>query len=290
MLINPISYPGNKNKLLKEIIPLFPNNYNSMVDVFCGSGVVGANASCVNLYCNDNNPFTIQVLKYFYGQCSKSIIADMETIIAQYGLTYSRTKPKGFYIEHKHEGLSLYNKQGYNKLKDDYNKDKDIRKLVALLIYGFNHYLRFNADGIFNVPVGKVDFSNSIYNNMISFVDGIKTKSISFSTLDFTDKRLYQDTEAFYYFDPPYSITTAPYNSSWSSQDDEQLFSLIDGLHARNSLFAMSNVMLSNGKENLLLKEWAKKYNTHLLKRQYRNANYQKKNVTDSIEVLITNY
>ena len=48
--------------------------------------------------------------------------------------------------------------------------------------------------------------------------------------------------------------------------------------------------LLPDGKENSLLKEWSKKYTTLILKRQYRNANYQKKNITDTIEVLIKNY
>jgi len=39
-----------------------------------------------------------------------------------------------------------------------------------------------------------------------------------------------------------------------------------------------------------MLKEWAKKYHIERLRRQYRNANYQKVNITDSIEVLIRNY
>ena len=160
-------------------------------------------------------------------------------------------------------------------------------KLVVLLIYGFNHYLRFNK---FNVPVGKVDLSNSIYKNLKAFVEGIKTKDIHFSNLDFRNPELYSKEESFYYFDPPYLITTAPYNNHWSVETEKELLSLLDRLNFENKKFALSNVILSNGKENLLLKEWSKKYNIVFLNRQYRNANYQKKNITDTIEVLIKNY
>ena len=290
MIVNPIAYPGNKNKLLKELIPLFPNKIDAFVDVFCGSGVVGVNSAAQTIHCNDNNSYTIEVLQYFYRQPFVTIIEQLEQIITDYHLTYSRTKPRGTYIEYKHEGLSLYNKEGYNKLKADYNLHHTTDKLVALLIYGFNHYLRFNSNGKFNVPVGKVDLSQSIYNNLQNFVNGIKSKNILTSTYDFRDARLYQDQYAFYYFDPPYLITTAPYNSHWGLDEENDLLQLLDHLNSENKHFALSNVFLSNGKENKLLKMWAEQYNIHYLKRQYRNANYQKINITDTIEVLITNY
>lgn len=290
MIINPISYPGNKNKLLKELLPLLPKDIDVFVDVFCGSGVVGVNSDANTVYCNDNNLYTIEVLKYFYEQEFENIISELEHIIKSYGLTYSRSMPKGTYVEHKHEGLSLYNKVGYNKLKEDYNKNHSISKLVILLIYGFNHYLRFNNKGEFNVPVGKVDLSQSIYNNLRSFVNGIKMKALLFSTNDFMDNQLYLSHNAFYYFDPPYLVTTAPYNSSWGEEEEYKLLSLLDRLNAENKRFALSNVFLSNGKENTILKQWAENYQVHFMNRQYRNANYQKVNVTDTIEVLITNY
>lgn len=290
MIQNPISYPGNKNKLLKEIIPLFPRNIDTFFDVFCGSGVVGVNSKAQTIYCNDYNPYTIEVLQYFYDNTFETIIQQLEQIITKYNLTYSRTKPKGTYIEYKHEGLSLYNKTGYNQLKADYNAHHTTDKLVVLLIYGFNHYLRFNSNGEFNVPVGKVDLSQSIYNNLQMFVNGIKDKTIITSTFDFREPQIYMQQNALYYFDPPYLITTAPYNIQWGISEERALLDILDCLNAENKHFALSNVFLSNGKENLLLKQWAAKYNVHYLKRQYRNANYQKINITDTIEVLITNY
>lgn len=290
MIKNPISYPGNKNKLLNELIPLFPKDIDVFVDVFCGSGVVGVNSAPQLIYCNDNNPYTIEILQYLYHNTFSTIIHQIEHIISTYNLTYSKRTPKGTYIEYKHEGLSLYNKEGYNQLKADYNKQHSTDKLLVLLIYGFNHYLRFNSIGQFNVPVGKVDLSCSIYDNLQKFVDGIKLKTILTTTFDFREPQLYQHTNALYYFDPPYLITTAPYNTHWGTKEEQALLCLLDKLDMENKYFALSNVLLSNGKENVLLKDWAQKYNIHYLKRQYRNANYQKINITDTIEVLITNY
>lgn len=40
---SPIFYMGNKHKLLKQIIPLFPDECDTFVDLFGGSGVVSMN-------------------------------------------------------------------------------------------------------------------------------------------------------------------------------------------------------------------------------------------------------
>lgn len=289
-IINPISYPGNKNKLIKYIQPYIPNNLEVLVDVFCGSAVVAVNSSAKKIICNDISVETIEILKYFYCTKFETILNTLENIISAYNLTYSRIKPKGFYKEIKHEGLSRYNKSSYNKLKDDYNKEKSIEKLIILLIYGFNHYIRFNSKKQFNVPVGKVDFSNSIHMHLKHFVTEIKKLNIAFSTKDFRNKNLYLNKKAFYYFDPPYLITNAPYNNKWNEKDEKDLLNILDNLNKSSTKFALSNVLTSNGKKNHLLIEWSKKYNVINMHRQYRNANYQKINIEDTKEVLITNY
>ncbi len=152
--------------------------------------------------------------------------------------------------------------------------------------------MRFNKNDIFNVPVGKVDFSRSLRDKTVDFCTQAKRYKVTFSTCDFLDRKIYAKCtdKSFVYFDPPYLVTTAPYNGDWSQNDDDNLFELFDDLNAKGIKVALSNVFMSNGKENKKLIEWSNKYNVHFLKRQYRNANYQKRNVTDSIEVLITNF
>lgn len=290
MIVNPLSYPGNKNKLLSQIIPELPNNCSQIVEIFCGSGVVSLNSEINNIILNDISIHATNLLNYFYTTSFEKIISKIEDIILEYKLTYTYKEGKGKYVELKHEGLSNYNREGYKKLKDDYNNQNDINKLIVLLIYGFNHYIIFNNDNKFNVPVGKVDLSASIYKNLELFVNHIKSKTISFSNKDFREPSLYQNKNAIYYFDPPYLITNAPYNNNWNLDDEMDLLNLLDELNNIGIKFALSNVILSNGKENKLLQEWSKKYTTLILKRQYRNANYQKKNITDTIEVLIKNY
>jgi len=59
--------------------------------------------------------------------------------------------------------LSSYNKDGFNRLRNDFNdkKEKDDEyylMLYLLIVYSFNNQLRFNRKGEFNLPVGKRDF------------------------------------------------------------------------------------------------------------------------------------
>lgn len=104
-------------------------------------------------------------------------------------------------------------------------------------------------------------------------------KSIEITNLDFRDSSLYKDKglNDLYYFDPPYLITVAPYNSFWSEKDEIDLLHILDNLNDKGQKFMLSNVIESNGKENKILKEWMKKYNVHYIKRQYLNSSYHKK-------------
>jgi len=62
---------------------------------------------------------------------------------------------------------------------------------------------------------------------------------------------------------------------------------LLDTLHNQEVRFALSNNLKY---DNPILEEWKEKYNIHYLSRDYSNCNYQKKDKSRDIEVLITNY
>lgn len=290
MINSPLNYTGNKYKLLSQIMPYLNNQAETFVDIFAGSGLVGLNSDCENIILNDHNKVTIELLLYFKNNSSETIINNMDKIIAKYGFTDTYRNGKKNYIEEKHEGLSRYNRIPFNKLKEDYNKKPSIDKLFALMIFGFNHYLRFNKKGEYNVPVGKVDYTESLRNKTEEYTRALKEKNVEILNYDFRKNSLYQNQEALYYFDPPYLITQAPYNKEWKEKDEIDLFNVLDELNNRNVKFALSNVIESNGRENTLLKQWSERYNVFYMNRKYLNSNYRKKNITIAQEVLITNY
>ncbi len=289
MIMSPLNYSGNKSKILKTLVSLFPKDINTFVDIFCGSGIVGLNAEFKNLILNDKEKHIINLLQYFQNNSLDYILNQINKIIIQYKLTDSKNRPKGFYKIYKNEGLSRYNKDGFLNLRKSYNKNPNEIKLFVLILFGFNYFLRFNSKGLFNVPVGKTDFSGSQYQKTIIFIQALQNKNIKLLNLDFRDKSLYKKGD-FFYFDPPYIITDAPYNALWNEEDEKDLYVILDSLHLTGKKFALSNVLESNGKSNNFLKTWSRNYTVIPIDRQYTNANYRRKNLGKTQEVLIINY
>lgn len=289
MFNSPLNYTGNKRKLLNQIIPLLPNNQDFFVEVFAWSCLVWLNTDAKKIIYNDNNEYILSLVKYFKETDTQKIIDSMDAIIEKYWFTDSHRKGLKFYKEEKHEWLSKYNREAFNKLKDDYNNEPSIEKLFALVIYWFNHYIRFNWSGLYNVPVWKVDYTTSLREKTKEYSEILKSKDITFFDADFRDEKLYI-YDWFYYFDPPYLITQAPYSITWGEKEEKDLLNILDKLNNKWKKFALSNVIEGNWKSNDILKEWAKKYKIHPLNRRYLNANYRKKNITIAKEILITNY
>ena len=292
MLYSPINYQGNKSRIVDKILSFIPKNVSAIHEIFCGSAILSFASNVGDIYLNDTNHYILDLIKYFYSNSAEIIIKKTDELILRYGLTNTFYEGRLIYPEEKHEGLSRYNKEAYNQLKSDYNKDKDIAKLFVLVIYGFNHYLRFNGKDEFNVPVGKVDFVESLRKRTIEYCNAVQSKTITMTNYDFRNELLYMnaDKSDLFYFDPPYLITQAPYNAFWKQQDEQDLLLLLDKLNANGYKFLLSNVIESNGKENALLKDWMKKYNVRHITRRYLNSSYQKKNLSNADEVIIYNY
>ena len=289
MFNSPLNYTGNKRKLLSQIIPLFPSNQDFFVDIFAWSGIVWLNSNSKKIILNDNNRYILSLIEYFKNTETQKIINSMDEIIAKYWFTDSHRKGLKSYKEEKHEWLSKYNRESFDQLKKDYNENPSVEKLFALVVYWFNHYIRFNSAWLFNVPVWKVDYTTSLRKKTIEYSEVLKNKDIRILDKDFRDKELYI-YNGFYYFDPPYLITHAPYNVTWWEIQEVDLLNILDKLNEQWCKFALSNVIEGNWKSNHILKEWSKKYKIHYLNRRYLNANYRKKNITMSKEVLIINY
>lgn len=199
--------------------------------------------------------------------------------------------------------MAPYNKNKFLKLREDFNKSKDIgyyhyAMLYTLILYSFNNQIRFNSNGQFNLPVGKRDYNEKMRLKLQKFIDRLKEKEYKFSNLDFREFDISQlNSESFVYADPPYLITCATYNEQggWGEQDENDLLKFLDNLHNNNIKFALSNVLRSKGKENSILINWVNKNSTKYrvinLNYDYNNSNYQTKN-KDSVteEVLIINY
>lgn len=297
---SPLNYTGGKYKLLPQLDLKFPKEIDTFVDFFCGGANVSVNINAKNIIAIDKETNLIRVLNLFKDYKYIDIIKKIECIIEKYDLSNSYNNSYTYYNCDSSSGLGKYNKDGYLKLREDYNSmevsiDKDFM-FLTLIIYGFNNQIRFNSNGKFNMPVGKRDFNNSIRKNILSFCEKLECNNISFKNMDYKKFNVSNlSKKDFCYFDPPYFLGTASYNELdlWNENNEKELLEFIHSLSQKNIKFALSNVIEHKGKKHDMLIEWAinNKFNINYLDFDYSNANYQIKDKTQkTVEVLITNY
>lgn len=299
-IASPLNYTGGKYKLLPQIFPLFPDNVDTFVDIFCGGCNVGINASANRIICNDLDSNLIGLFNYFKSIKHDVLKKKIDTIIEHYKLSDSQTNGYEFYNCNSGDGLCKYNRDKFLNLRTDFNSldsknENYYLYLYVLIVYAFNNQIRFNSEGKYNLPVGKRDFNIKMQNKLESFLSNIS--SITFQNQSFTDIVPDQLNENdFVYADPPYLITCAGYNENngWNENLENQLLSYLDSLTEKNIKFALSNVLSSDGKTNTILLNWLTdhpNYICHHLNYSYKNSNYHKKNSSEKAnEVLITNY
>jgi DNA adenine methylase len=281
LIKSPLNYIGGKQKLLTQLLPLFPNKINTFVDLFAGGCNVGINIKADTIIFNDNLSYLIELYRVLQANSFATILTYIESKIEYYQ-------------------LSLHNEQGYQQLRNEYNQHKNPLDLLLLIAFSFNHQIRFNNAHQFNNPFGKArsHFNQTMKQNLLLFHQVLQKNTIHFSCQDFACFNFDTLTKNdFVYADPPYLITTGTYNdgkrgfSGWSEKEENQLLHILTELNSRQIKFALSNVIKHKGKDNVLLQHWLKNYNVHYIINNYRNANYQTKmKETETLEVLITNY
>jgi len=291
-LKSPLNYTGGKHKLLEQILPLFPKDIDTFVDLFAGGCNVALNVDARRVVANDIESNIIELYNYFQRTKSATVVESIEKIIREYELSNSAEFGYEKYSTNSSKGVGAFNKCAYEKLRKDYNDNPTPLMFYTTLIFAFNNQIRFNAKGKFNTPVNKRDFNKNMKKNLELFIDKIHELDISFLSQDFNSIEV--DLKSFVYIDPPYLATMAAYNENggWNEDKERELLAYIDGLNEMKIKFALSNVFENKGKKNSLLLEWSKKYNVHHLEHTYHNCNYQSKNksINSTIEILITNY
>ena len=266
---SPLNYVGGKYKLLPQIIPLFPNNINTFIDLFGGGFNVGINVKAEHLIYNDTCKQVIELLEYLKAKGLDNCLTEIESLIKKFKLTKE-------------------NQEGFNEIREYYNnKNRNPLVFYTMVCYSFNYQIRFNQQGRYNMPFGKnrssfnptlrikfIDFCNTLHNKDVTFLNK------SFNDFDFSDL----DSDDFVYCDPPYFNSVAAYNeqNGWTEQSEKELLGLLDRLDSYKIRFALSNNLKY---ENHLLEQWKNKYNVHYLNGDYSNCNYQKKDKSKDIEV-----
>lgn len=282
MIKSPINYTGNKFSIINQLLPLFPNNINTFIDLFAGSCTVSVNASANNFLINDNITELIDLYGVILSTPTDILLEKINSRIDE--LSLSKT-----------------NEDGYLQLRREYNSIRNPLDLFILSAYSFNHTIRFNNNKEFNSPFGRErsQYNKNIERNLILFSEQLKEMNPSLCSLDYSKLDISSLSKFdFVYCDPPYLITTATYNDGkrgfkgWNQDEERKLLGLLDNLNENNIKFGLSNVLSHNGVENTIINNWLREnnFNVHQIEKNYRNSSYNKKHRGISIEVLITNY
>lgn len=277
---SPFNYTGGKFKLLPQILPLFPEEIDTFVDLFGGGANVSLNVDADVIIYNDIIPYVGNFLDNLRG--NHKFIDWIENEI-------------------QIRNLSKTNVEAFIKLRDDYNKSKDWRLFYVLTCYSFNYQFRFNNNFEYNSSFGKdkSQYSESMKNRLMQVIERLDNISLMSNCNDFRYiDSLPLDSNDFVYIDPPYLASTASYcdgkrgYGGWNIELEKDLHCKLDHLDKNNVKFAMSNVLENKGQSNDMLKSWAERYNVHFLDYSYSNSNYQAKDKSknSTVEVLITNY
>lgn len=289
LIKSPLNYTGGKFKLLPQILPLFPNEIDTFVDLFGGGFNVGINVNADKYVYNDICIQVVDLLDKFKKNNFDFIHNKILGTIDSYGLSRSDLYGYEKYGCNSNDGLSSYNKEKYLKLRDYYNKNPDWIKFYTLITCSFSNQIRFNSKQQFNMPYGKRDYNVSIQEKLKGFVDKLNKIDVKFICKNFMKFDDILNQNDFIYVDPPYLNSVATYNESgkWNYKNEKELLEYLDSVNSKNIKFALSNNLKY---KNEILDKWKEKYNVHYLNGDYSNCNYQKKDKSKDIEILITNY
>lgn len=278
---SPFFYVGDKYKLMPQIKKRMPKDVEDYIEPFVGGGSSFLNAQGRRYILNDINPYVIGLHRELLRYIGKKelLLEKLYQIIDSYGLSCSYrgiTVPDSLKVSYPKTYYAKHNKAGYERLRRDFNQDKeDMLRLYILLIYGFNHMIRFNSSGMFNLSVGNVDFNRNVYEALSGYLSFAEGKDIMFSSCDYRAflSQLSFTEKSYVFFDPPYLISTSEYNKLWDKEKEKELYCTLDELHKRGIRFGITNLAAHRGKVNQIFSEWAGKYQSYGVNSNYISFN-----------------
>ena len=285
---SPIPYMGNKYKLLRQLLPLFPEKCDTFYDLFGGSGVVSMNyrGQCKTVY-NEFNPIIVSLI----GMIRNSDVEELDK--------YFKEKVRVYNLRTQSDKINYdRNAEGYYRLRNEYNSmppsERNPRDLYLLICYSIYHIIRFNSDNQFNVGNGSDGYNERNFYRLKSMQRLFKNVEIWNKNVFDIDLSVFSEDD-FVYCDPPYSSTTAVYNEErafghWDDMEsDKRLFDLLSKLTERNIKWGLSNVFACRGKVNKHLIEWCDN-NSLIVVHLEKDYNPFSRGSSNSDEVYICNY
>jgi DNA adenine methylase len=221
-----LKWAGGKNRVVSEIVSLFPKDYKERRyhEPFIGGGAVFFNLKPRKGTINDLNSHLINFYK---------IIKDKpEELIEE---TYRNS----------------YNKETYYELREKFNNQRltsveDASIFLYLNKTGYNGLFRVNKSGEFNVPFGRYKNPKIVDIPKIMYASEV-LKKVEIFCSDFSYLLNVAEKGDLVYIDPPYiplsktSKFTNYTKESFGEIEQKRLKDFCDKLHEKEVLFVQSN-------------------------------------------------
>lgn len=272
---SPLNYAGSKDLIMDKITAALPAHISDFVDMTGGAFNVGGNVvGTGRTFYNEKNPVVFEMVQRLLPDEPEALIVQMQAIVEDYGLTKA-------------------DKDAYLRLRNHYNSvdidQRDPIELFVLTLYSFQHMIRFNKNGGFNVPVGNSGLTDDVIDRLINYRTKIPLGGMTLGS--FTDVDMNQfDEDTLFYFDPPYIITSAAYNdgkrleAEWTERDEYELLNYLERLDNAGRKFLLSNTVIHKGQRNEILLDWVERNGYDMQEVGRGGRRYPR------LEVLIKNY
>lgn len=129
-----MNYTGGKYKLLPQLLPHFPANIHTFVDLFCGGCNVGINVKAGSHIYNDACTPLIHLYQTMKDMDAADLLDGIYRIIDDYALSLTSVNGYAYYGCESSSGLGAYNKPHYLHLREDFNGGQE-RNAYDIMFY-----------------------------------------------------------------------------------------------------------------------------------------------------------
>lgn len=276
-LVTPVlKWVGGKRQLLKEILPLIPNEISTYYEPFVGGGAVLFSLQPKKALINDYNIELINVYKVITNNPN-----DLIKILEEH--------------ENKNNAEYFYKIRQLDRTSD-YKKLSAVERAARIIYLNktcYNGLYRVNQAGQFNSPYGKYRNPNIVNSPTIKALNNyFNNNQITITSGDYKDslKKIRANTKAFVYLDPPYyplstsSSFTGYTDNGFNDKQQIELKNECDKLNNKGIKF-----LLSNSSCDFIDELYKNDYNIKIIKaKRVLNSDGNKRGEID--EVLISNY
>lgn len=272
--VPPIKTQGIKTKLVPLILDATSNvDFDTWVEPFMGSGVVGFNVRPKVAIFSDTNPYLID----FYNAIKHGVITSEKV---------------GLFLQEEGEKLAKLDSKYYYEVRDRFNDSHNPLDFLFLNRACFNGMIRFNKKGQFNVPYGHKPerfakaYITKIKNQIKAVEQCLAVYNWSFVCQSFETTIENSPDNSFIYCDPPYIGRHTDYFDSWNETQEKLLH---DILVSRGNKFALSTWKETKFRKNEYLETLWSGFNC-LTREHFYHVGAKETNRNSVIEALILNF